>query len=80
MEKQELLIVDDFGIQSLEKLNRAIPKKIVEDRHGKRTTVIPSQMPVNRWHKVIREQTIADAILDRIANDSRDWNQGRIHA
>lgn len=66
MEKQELLIIDDFGIQPLDQQSRTILMEIIEDRHGKRSTVFTSQVPVNKWHEVIGEQTIADAILDRI--------------
>lgn len=70
MEKQELLIIDDFGIQPLDQLSRTILMEIIEDRHGKRSTLITSQVPVSKWHEVIGEQTIADAILDRIIHDS----------
>ena len=70
MEKQELLIIDDFGIQPLDQLSRTILMEIIEDRHGKRSTLITSQVPVNKWHEVIGEQTIADAILDRIIHDA----------
>ena len=44
--------------------------EIIEDRHGKRSTLFTSQVPVNQWHEIIGEQTIADAILDRIVHDS----------
>ena len=70
MEKQELLIIDDFGIQPLDQQSRTILMEIIEDRHGKRSTIFTSQVPVNKWHEVIGEQTIADAILDRIIHDA----------
>jgi DNA replication protein DnaC len=70
IEKQELLIIDDFGIQPLDQQSRTILMEIIEDRHGKRSTLITSQVPVNKWHEVIGEQTIADAILDRIIHDA----------
>lgn len=44
--------------------------EIIEDRHGKSSTIITSQVPVSVWHEVIGEQTIADAILDRIVHDA----------
>ena len=44
--------------------------EIIEDRHGKRSTMFTSQVPVDVWHEVIGEQTIADAILDRIVHDA----------
>lgn len=70
MEKQELLIIDDFGIQPLDQQSRNILMEIIEDRHCKRSTLFTSQVPVNQWHEVIGEQTIADAILDRIIHDA----------
>jgi DNA replication protein DnaC len=70
MEKQELLIVDDFGIQPLDQQSRTFLMEIIEDRHGKRSTIFTSQVPVINWHEVIGEKTIADAILDRIIHDA----------
>ena len=70
MEKQELLIIDDFGLQPLDAQSRTILMEIIEDRHGKRSTLFTSQVPVNKWYEVIGEQTIADAILDRIVHDA----------
>jgi DNA replication protein DnaC len=71
IEKQDLLIVDDFGIQPLDQQSRTILMEIIEDRHGKKSTLLTSQVPVNQWHEVIGEQTIADAILDRIVHDAQ---------
>jgi len=70
MEKQHLLIIDDFGMQPLDAQSRAILMEIIEDRHGKRSTLFTSQVPVSKWYEVIGEQTIADAILDRIVHDA----------
>lgn len=44
--------------------------EIIEDRHGKRSTIIASQLPVLGWHQIIGEQTIADAILDRLVHSA----------
>lgn len=71
IEKQDLLIIDDFGIQPLDQQSRTILMEIIEDRHGKKSTLITSQVPINQWHEVIGEQTIADAILDRIVHDAQ---------
>ena len=71
IEKQDLLIIDDFGIQPLDQQSRSILMEIIEDRHGKKSTLFTSQIPINQWHEVIGEQTIADAILDRIVHDSQ---------
>ena len=70
IERQHLLLIDDFGIQPLDQLSRTILMEIIEDRHGKHSTMFTSQVPVNQWHEVIGEQTIADAILDRIIHDA----------
>lgn len=66
IERQNLLILDDFGIQPLDQQSRTILMEIIEDRHGNNSTLFTSQVPVNDWYEIIGEQTIADAILDRI--------------
>jgi DNA replication protein DnaC len=70
IEKQDLLILDDFGIQPFDMQSRLTLLEIIEDRHGKRSTVFTSQVPVRQWHEVIGEKTVADAILDRIVHDA----------
>lgn len=68
IEQQDLLILDDFGLQSLDNNSRMIIMEIIEDRHGRKSTIIASQLPVSKWYEVIGESTIADAILDRMAH------------
>lgn len=68
IEKQDLLILDDFGLQELDNNKRQALMEMVEDRHGSKSTIIASQLPVVGWHQVIGEQTIADAIMDRIVH------------
>jgi DNA replication protein DnaC len=70
IERQELLILDDFGIQPFDAQSRAALMEIIEDRHGKTSMIITSQLPVSKWYEVIGEKTIADAILDRIVHDA----------
>lgn len=70
MEKQDLLLIDVFGIQPLDAQSRTSLMEIIEDRHGKSSTMFTSQVPIGMWHEVIGEQTIADAILDRIVHNS----------
>ena len=70
IEKQDALILDDFGVQPFDAGSRALLLDIIEDRHGKRTTIITAQVPVKKWHEVIGEKTLADAILDRIVHQS----------
>lgn len=69
--KIELLILDDFGLQAFDTQDRETLMDIIDDRHGKKSTVISSQIPVSAWYEIIGgEGTIADAILDRIVNSS----------
>lgn len=70
IERQDLLILDDFGIQPFDANGRAMLMDMVEDRHGKRSTIIASQVPVKNWYDVIGEQTVADAILDRLVHQA----------
>lgn len=68
--KQDLLILDDFGLHPLEAQIRLMLLEIIEDRHGKKATIIASQIPVNKWYDLLEDQTIADAILDRLIHSS----------
>lgn len=66
--KTSLLILDDFGLSNLEQQQQFDLMEIIEDRHGKASTIIASQLPVGSWYDVIGEATIADAILDRLVH------------
>ncbi|HAH54599.1 MAG TPA: ATP-binding protein [Flavobacterium sp.] len=68
--KQSLLILDDFGLTNLDKQQQFDLMEIIEDRHGKTSTIIASQLPVGSWYDIIGEATIADAILDRLVHTS----------
>jgi DNA replication protein DnaC len=70
LSKTDLLILDDFGLTHLEQQQRLDLMEIIEDRHAKASTVIASQLPVASWYDVIGEETIADAILDRLVHSS----------
>ena len=70
MERQQLLILDDFGIQPLDAQSRSAFMEIIEDRHEKASTLITSQVPVAKWYEVIGEKTIADAVMDRIIHNA----------
>jgi DNA replication protein DnaC len=70
MERAPLVILDDFGLSGLDTVSRLMLLEILEDRHGLRSTIITSQLPVSSWHEVIGDPTIADAICDRIINSS----------
>jgi DNA replication protein DnaC len=68
--KTDLLILDDFGLTRLEQQQRMDLMELIEDRHGKSSTMIASQLPVANWYDIIGEETIADAILDRLVHTS----------
>ena len=68
--KTELLILDDFGLAPLDRQQQLDLMELIEDRHGKKSTIVASQIPVASWFDVIGEETIADAILDRLINTS----------
>jgi DNA replication protein DnaC len=68
IEKQDVLILDDFGLHPIDPVTRISLLEIIEDRHGRSSTIIASQIPVNGWHELLEEKTIADAILDRIVH------------
>jgi DNA replication protein DnaC len=70
LERQQLLILDDFGMHPFDAQSRSALMEIIEDRHGKGSTIITSQVPVIMWHDVIGEKTVADAILDRIVHSA----------
>ncbi len=68
--RQDVLILDDFGLKPLDVNQRLMFLEIIEDRHCTKSTIITSQFPVNQWFEIIGEPTIADAILDRLVNNS----------
>jgi DNA replication protein DnaC len=70
LSKVKLLIIDDWGIDLLDEMQRRDILEIFEDRHQLRSTIITAQVPVDKWHEVIGEPTIADAILDRIVHNA----------
>lgn len=70
IERTDLLILDDFALQPFDAQGRSALMEIVEDRHGKASLMITSQVPVKLWFDIIGEKTIADAILDRIVHEA----------
>lgn len=70
IEKNDLLILDDFGLQKLEGHAQQALMEMIEDRHQKRSTIIASQLPVGKWHDVIGDSAIADAVLDRLVHSA----------
>jgi DNA replication protein DnaC len=66
--KTNLLIIDDFGLFHLDQQQQMDLMEIIEDRHGKASTIIASQLPVESWYDVLGEETLADAIMDRLVH------------
>lgn len=72
LEKQTLIILDDFGLQPLTQEIRLTLLQLLEDRYGKKSIIITSQLPVAKWYEYINDPTLADAIMDRMtANANR---------
>jgi DNA replication protein DnaC len=69
--KHALLILDDFGLQKLNHQQRLDLLEIIEDRHGVKSTIISSQLPVEKWYDIIGDSTVADAIMDRLVHGSK---------
>lgn len=70
IEKADLVILDDFGLNSFDATVRTTLMDIVESKYDKTSIIIATQIPVNCWHELIGEGTIADAILDRLVHSS----------
>lgn len=72
LERQTLIILDDFGLQPMSQEIRLTLLQLLEDRYGKKSIIITSQLPVAKWYEYINDPTLADAIMDRItANATR---------
>jgi len=66
--KADLLVLDDYGLTQLGRDQRHDLLEILEDRHGLKSTLVTSQLPVDHWHEQIGDPTMADAILDRLVH------------
>ncbi|WP_341213773.1 IS21-like element helper ATPase IstB [uncultured Limimaricola sp.] len=68
--RTDLLILDDWGLAVLSSSERRDLLEILEDRHGRGSTIVTSQLPVEHWHEAIGDPTLADAILDRLVHNA----------
>ena len=68
--KTNLLVIDDWGLAPLDDHGRRDILEILEDRHNIRSTIVTSQLPLNNWHEIIGDPTLADAILDRLVHNA----------
>jgi DNA replication protein DnaC len=72
--KTEVLVLDDWGLAKLSAEHRRDLLEILEDRHGTRSTLATSQLPIEKWHDLIGDPTLADAILDRLVHNAYKIN------
>jgi DNA replication protein DnaC len=68
--KNDLLVIDDWGLAPLDDNGRRDILEILEDRHNIRSTLVTSQIPIQNWHEIIGDPTLADAILDRLVHNA----------
>jgi len=68
--KTSVLVLDDLGLAALTDPERQDLLEVIEDRHGSGSTIVTSQLPVEHWHEVIGDPTIADALLDRLVHNA----------
>ena len=68
--KTNVLILDDWGLCGLNDEQRRDLLEVLDDRHEKQSTIVTSQLPVKMWHEAIGDNTLADAILDRLVHSA----------
>ncbi|MDH3281271.1 MAG: IS21-like element helper ATPase IstB [Gammaproteobacteria bacterium] len=68
--RTHLVLFDDWGLSTLNEEQRKDLLEILDDRHQQRATVVTSQLPISKWHDVIGDPTLADAILDRLVHNA----------
>jgi DNA replication protein DnaC len=68
--KQDLIVLDDFGLAAFTDDNRRDLLEILEDRYERKSTLVTSQFPIEQWHGLIGDATLADAILDRLVHNA----------
>jgi DNA replication protein DnaC len=70
LSRMDLLVIDDWGLESAKQIQYRDFLEVLDERYGNGAVVISSQYPLNDWHELIEDKTVADAILDRIAHNS----------
>lgn len=74
LDKNDLIILDDFGLQKMDGDTRIALLTLLEERYEKRSMIIISQLSLDKWYEYIAETTLADAIMDRLVNSSHHIN------
>jgi len=72
--KTHLLVLDDLGLAPMNDSERRNLLEVIEDRHGTGSTIVATQLPVENWHEIIDDPTVADAILDRLVHNAHRIN------
>jgi len=70
LKKMDILILDDWGLSSIEPQEGHLLYEVIEDRDKEKSLILTAQLPVSMWHELIEDSTVADAILDRLAFNS----------
>lgn len=70
IQRTDLLILDDFALSPFDNVTRGLLMDIIDDRYDQASTIVASQIPVEMWYDAIGEQTVADAVMDRIVHSS----------
>lgn len=68
----DVLLLDDWGLEPLQQSQRHDLMEILDDRHGTTSTIVISQLPTDQWYSGIGDNTLADAILDRLMHNAHD--------
>lgn len=68
--RAQLLIIDDWGLATLDDLGRRDLLEVLDDRYGRKATLVTSQVPVEHWHEIVGDATFGDAILDRLVHNA----------
>lgn len=71
IERNDLIIFDDFGLQPLDNNSRLALLQVLEDCYQRKSVIITSQLPVSKWYDYIKEPTLADAIMDRLTANAQ---------
>jgi DNA replication protein DnaC len=72
--KIDLIVLDDWGLAPLSAEHRRDLLELLDDCHGQRSALVTSQLPLEQWHEIIGEPTLADAILDRLVHNAYRLN------
>ena len=70
LKKADILILDDWGLMSLNPLESRLLYDVFEDRYNEHSIIISAQLPVSKWHGLFEDPTVADAVLDRVVHNS----------